>query len=160
MPKLILLLIIAAAFVFLTGNELPPTVASHFMVGGTANSFMPRSNYLGFVLALTVGLPLALALLSTLSHFLPARFINLPDREYWLAPERREQTLAFLSNQGIYLAMLLAIFLCFVHWLVVLANAQQPAHFPESTLFASLPLFLIALAVWIGRFILHFKRRH
>jgi hypothetical protein len=160
MPLLLAVLVAAAAFIWLSSGSLPPVVASHFVAGGAANGFMPRSAYLGLTLAVTVGLPLILALvMGSVTRLVPDRFINLPNRDYWLAPERRQETLDYLSNQGNRFAMLLCAFLCFVHWLVVRANAMQPPHFPESTLVTALPLFGVALLVWIGAFLVRFLRR-
>jgi hypothetical protein len=158
LPLLLAVLAAAAAFIWLSGNSLPPVVASHFVAGGAANGFMPRGAYLGLMLAVAVGLPMAQALLSGLTRLISDRFINLPHRDYWLAPERRQQTLDYLGNQGNRFAMLLCAFLCFVHWLVLRANAQQPPQFPEATLFAALPLFVGALVIWLGAFFMHFRR--
>ena len=156
---LIALLLAAAVFVLLSGSALPPVVASHFAASGDANGCMPRRLYLGFMLALTVGLPLLLVCAHGAVRFLPPRFINLPHREYWLAPERRAATFAFLQAQSTYLAALLAVFLCFVHWLVVRANAVQPPRLSGPLFVAGLILFLLALVVWIRAFLVHFRRR-
>src|SRR5215831_2373067 len=159
LPALVVLLLAAAMFELLSGSSLPPVVASHFTASGDANDFMPRRLYLGFMLALTVGLPLLLVFAHGAVRFIPPRFINLPHRAYWLAPERLAETLAFLQAQSTYLAALLAVFLCFVHWLVVRANAVQPPRLPGPLFVTGLVLFLLALAVWIGAFLVHFRRR-
>ncbi len=151
--------LLAAAFILVTGRSLPTIVASHFAVGGDADGFMPRNAYLGLMLAVTVMLPLLMAVGLGLVRFIPARFVNLPNREYWLAPERATETFAFLQSHGRSFAALLMAFLCFVHWLVVQANALQPPHIGVSWLLAGLLLFVLAVAVWIGAFFVHFRRR-
>ena len=159
LPALLMLLLATAVFVLLSGSSLPPVVASHFGASGKANGFMPRRVYLGFTLALTVGLPLLLVCVHSSVRFIPPRFINLPHREYWLAPERVAATFAFLQSQSISFAAFLAVFLCFVHWLVVRANAVQPPHLSGSLFVAGLVVFLVALVVWLGAFVAHFRRR-
>jgi hypothetical protein len=158
MRLLIVTVAFATAFVFLTSGSLPPLVASHFIAGGTANGFMPRATYLRFVITLLVGLPLFVALISTLTSVLPARFVNVPNREYWLAPERQADTVDYLRKHGTRFAVLLAVFLCFVHWLVVQANERNPAHFPETLFFAGMAAFIVGLAIWLGSLIVHFRR--
>jgi len=158
MRLLIVTLLLAIAFVFATGRSLPPLVASHFIARGAANGYMPHDTYLRFTTALLVGLPLFIAFISGFTSILPARLINLPNREYWLAPERQADTLSYLRRQGARFAVILAIFLCFVHWLVVQANAHSPPLFPESLFFIGTAAFLGALVIWLGRFILHFRR--
>ena len=158
MRLLLVTLVFATGFVIVTGRSLPTIVASHFVAGGTANGFMPRATYLSTIIALLVGLPLFVALISSFTTILPTRFIDLPNREYWLAPERQADTLDFLRKQGARFGIILAVFLCVVHWLVVRANARSPALFPESLFYAGMAVFLVGLIVWLGAFIAHFRR--
>lgn len=159
MRNLLVTLVLGIAFVLLTGNSLPPVVASHFVAGGAANGFMPRGTYLRFFTALLVGLPLLITLVASLTSILPTRFINLPNGEYWLTPERQADTLSYLRNQGIRFSVILTVFLCFVHWLVVQANTHSPPLFPESQFFIGIAAFLIGLVIWLGSFIVHFSHR-
>src|SRR5512142_224784 len=116
----------AVAFVWRTSNGLPALVASHFGASGMANGFMPHDFYVRFMIAFVIGLPTLMVFLT--GHVLgssKAR-INLPNRDYWLAPERRAETIAFLRAGLIWFGVLLVTFLCYVHWLVVVANRVQP----------------------------------
>src|SRR5450432_4328425 len=117
--RLVAIYLLPGLFVWLTSGGLPSVVASHFAAGGAANGFMPRSTYIVFMLAVTVLVPSLIALSGRLIEALPVARINLPNRDHWLAPERRAETLAALSAQSVAFAALLAAFLCFVHWLVV-----------------------------------------
>ena len=160
-PSLIALFVLLAAAtvcIFLSGQSLPPVVASHFASGGDANGFMPRSAYIGLMLFLTMFVPLLLALVHDSMRFVPPRFFSLPNREYWLAPERAAETFAFFDHHGRYFSALLAIFLCFVHWLVVRANELQPPQLSPTLFFTGLLLFLVAVAFWIGVLVAHFRR--
>jgi hypothetical protein len=150
--------ILAGAFVYLSSSGLPPVVASHFVAGGAANGFMPRGTYVGLMVALASGFSLLLPVLVSMVDSVPLERFNLPNRDYWLAEERRADTLAFLHWHGAFLGVLIAAFLCFVHWLVLRANAVQPPLFPERTLITALPLFLLVMAVWIGALFLRFRR--
>lgn len=150
MRRVFLLVIVAAgAFVWLTSGGLPPVVASHFGPGGTANGSMAKGTYTAFMLALVVGVPLLVALPARLVRVLPPRLINLPHRQYWLAPERRAATLDALSSLSLQFALALAVFLCFVHWLVVRANAVQPATLAEAPLLAGLAVFGATTVAWV-----------
>jgi hypothetical protein len=159
MRLLLVSLLLAVALVLGTGSSLPPMVASHFAAGGAANGFMPRGSYLRFITVLLVGLPLLIVLLSNITSILPARFINLPNREYWLAPERQADTLAYLGKQGARFGVILATFICFAHWLVLQANAHSPPLFPESIFLIGMAAFLVGLVIWLGGLIVHFRRR-
>lgn len=86
-------LLLAAVFVIVTSLELPPVVASHFALGGIANGFMSRQGYVVFMLIMMVGLVVVFELTTRALRLFPARSFNLPNRDYWLAPERRDETL-------------------------------------------------------------------
>ena len=158
MRLLLATLILGVIFVLVTGNSLPPVVASHFAVGGAANGFMPQATYLRFMVVLLIVLPLLIAFLASITSLLPVRFINLPNREYWLAPERQADSLAYLRHHSSRFGVLLVVFLCFVHWLVVLANSHDPALFPESMFFPGMAVFLVGLVFWLGALVVHFRR--
>src|SRR6185295_9706960 len=98
-PPLVLLGLLYAGFAgFLawSATELPARVASHFNFAGQPDGWMSRTSYLLVEAALAIGLPLFIVGISSLTRVLPARLWNLPHREYWLAPERRKQTSAWL----------------------------------------------------------------
>jgi len=155
-----LLLVVAssAIFFFASSPKLPQIVASHFVTGGAANGFMARSAYIPFMGIMTLGLPLLIGVLLGLGRHLPSSFINLPNRSYWLAPERIEATREYLGRQGGVFATLLVVFMCFVHWQVVQANLVQPPRLPERSFVFGLVLFLLATVAWSGAFIAHFRR--
>lgn len=155
---LVLVIAAAAAFLYVSSASLPPVVASHFVAHGTANGFMPRSAYLSFMAMVVVGLPLLLGFLFGLAGRLPPSLVNVPNRGYWLAPERVEETRTYLGRQGHVFAALLVGFLCFVHWQVVEANRAQPPRLPERAFVVGLVLFLLATVAWAAAFIARFRR--
>lgn len=145
---LVLLLALAAIFIVATGDKLPSTVASHFGAGGRADGFMSRDGYVAFMAAITVGVPLLIALGGLLARLLPTGLVNLPNKDYWLAPERRDAALATLERWLVAFAGALAFFLCYVHWLVVEANAATPPRLPETPFIAGLAIFIAAALGW------------
>ena len=155
---LIVLAACAGVFVWTTGSGLPDIVASHFGTSGAPNGSMPRTVYLIFMLAFVAGLPLALTLLTGIALGRPGARINVPHRDYWLGPERRDETVAFLRRQFVRFSSMLVVFLCYVHWLVVRANAVQPPILATPWLIGGLVVFLIASAAWAISMIGHFRR--
>lgn len=116
----------AVAFVWLTSRSLPPIVASHFGATGVANGFMPRDAYVWFVSGIVVLLPLIIVYVPNRVLTRSSAVLNLPNRDYWLAPERRAETVAFLCRFSTRFGYVLVGFLAYVHWLVVRANAVTP----------------------------------
>ncbi len=81
---------------------LPERVASHFGASGRPDAWSSKERflhiYVGMVLVIAVLFPgLYLLLAKT-----PNGLINLPHKDYWLAPERRKETIAILSRQFLW----------------------------------------------------------
>ena len=153
----ILLLLFAVFFVTGTVSELPPSVASHFDAAGQANAFMSRSGYTRFVLCLAIGLP-ALVVAVLTAVYSRAADMKLPNRDYWLAPQRIAETRAFLVAHGIWFGSLLVILVCLVHWLELAANRVHPPHLPGQLFAAVMIAFLLATAAWIAVLMFAFRR--
>lgn len=145
----LVLLVLVVAFVWGTSGSLPPVVASHFGFSGAADGFMPRSSYVIFMIALLVGISLLLAFLPSALTRMDVRYINLPNGQYWLAPERRHETFAFLRLHFITFASVLLVFLTYVHWLVVQANQQQPPQLSTSGITSALLVFFAIVIAWL-----------
>ena len=153
----ILLLLCAVVFVTATVSELPPTVASHFNAAGQANAFMSRSGYTRFVLCLAIGLPVLVVAVLT-AVYSRAADMKLPNRDYWLAPQRIAGTRAFLVAHGVWFGSLLVILVCLVHWLELAANREHPPHLPGQLFAAVMIAFLLATAAWIAALMFAFRR--
>ena len=93
---------------------LPKVVASHFDVHGIANGCQTKQGFFE-VLAGTTALSAFLIFgIPTMIGIIPDQFINLPNKDYWLAPEQRAASLEFLSGwfawfgYAVYLVIILA----------------------------------------------------
>ena len=75
--------------------------------------------------------------------------VNLPNREHWLAPERREATFAFLAGHACGFGVLTLGLLAGVHWLLLDANRASPPHLATAPFVALLATFFVLLAVWM-----------
>jgi len=159
-PVAVLGFLCAGYLVFIAGSAplLPERMATHFGGGGNANGWMSRSTDLVFFGGLGVGLPLFFIVLSFLIGWVPERFVNLPHREYWLSPERRAQTRAYVSRQMIWMACLTVPFLAGIHGLTILANRTTPPHLPMGWFLALTGGFLSGVVGWSIVFTRHFLK--
>ena len=146
------------AFVWFTSLRLPDPVASHFGREGLADGFMTHDFYVCFMLAFVIGLPVLMVLLTSLAIANPRARIKVPNRDYWLAPEQRAETVAFLRNGVLWYGVMLLLFLCYAHWIVVLANDANPARLSESWFIGGLLVFAAAMLVWLVVLFGHFRR--
>ena len=102
MTKLIYLLLAAAIGIqlFIHYPALPDRMASHYDFAGNPNDWMSKQGLVAFYLG-TSGFVLGLfALIPRLLRILPTSLINMPNKDYWLAPERKEASLAVM---GVYM---------------------------------------------------------
>ncbi|MDE2293199.1 MAG: DUF1648 domain-containing protein, partial [Elusimicrobia bacterium] len=79
-------------------GRLPVKVASHFDAAGVPNGWMSREVFTAFHVG--VVLFLAVAMSTSAAGIASGRRgrINIPHRDYWLAPERLPSTLAALAD--------------------------------------------------------------
>ena len=157
-PLFILLLVVSATLIIATTGQLPAQVASHFGAGGAANGAMTRSGYLIFMLAFAVGLPIMMVLGMAVLPRLRPTSINIPHREYWLDPARRDATLRYIEAQAYWLGSLMTVFIAAIHLLLIEANATQPPRLPGAPFGALMAMFVAALALWMVMLIMHFRR--
>jgi uncharacterized membrane protein len=139
----------AALFVIRTGGTLPDVVATHFGPSGAANGYMSRGSFVRFMLVFVVLLPLTMNFLVGRMLHLPNTRINIPHREYWLAPERRAHTVERLQRHMNFFGVLLAAFLCYMHWQVMQANTHSPPALDNGQFSTGLATFMVALVAWI-----------
>jgi len=157
-PYLVLALLAALYLAFVAGSAslLPDRVAIHFDAAGHANNWMDRASVLIFFGALGVGMPLFFIACALGIGFIPDRFVNLPHREYWLAPDRRAHTRAYVSGQMAWMGCLSLLFFAGNYGLTIQANHLTPPHLPMNLFLPLVAGFLAATAVWTVVFIRHF----
>jgi uncharacterized membrane protein len=159
-PGIILIVLIAAFAGFLssTAQQLPDPVATRFGFNGDPVQWMNRSSAIALMVVLGLGLPLLMVAISFATRFLPASLINIPHREYWLAPERRDRTHSFILRQVLWLSCLMLCFMAGIHWIVVLAHQSIPVQMPTNLFVLVLAGYLACMAIWIAGFTWHFRR--
>jgi uncharacterized membrane protein len=155
-----LLLVAALVAVPLSGSMLPALVASHFDASGAPNGFMPRGVYLLMMTALAAGLPLLMVASVGWRTKRNAERLKLPNRDYWLAPERRAETAAYLAVHMTRLGSALIVFLGYVHALVVAANLRHPLELDLVPLLAGTAVFVLVTLVWVWRLHARFAKPH
>src|SRR5262245_3281123 len=119
----LLLAVIVQALVYYP--QLPERMASHFNASGTPDAYTPRNGFFvlqAFVVAVVV---VAFALVPAGIQRLPARLINLPNKDYWLAPERRKETMAGIAAALTWFGCAVLGFILVVTWLVIRFNLGQ-----------------------------------
>jgi uncharacterized membrane protein len=154
MPRFALCVLVASVlaaawYIDATVGMLPERVATHFGGGGRPNGWMTRDGYRVFMLWFVTLLPLFMALMAGGMPRLFPNATNIPDRHYWMAPQRRDQALRFLAAHACWLGCLMVVFVLGTHVLLLQANRSTPVRLPEQPFFMLLGGFALALLVWI-----------
>jgi uncharacterized membrane protein len=109
---------------------LPDRLASHFSASGIPNGWMTKSQFL-----ITYAAMLLPAL--AVEFWVPYRMANksdaqlrLPNKEYWLAPERRSATFAYFETFFSWYGCALLFVEVFAMSFALRANFDTPPHLP------------------------------
>jgi uncharacterized membrane protein len=136
--------------------QLPSVMASHFTANGTPNGWQSKSAFFVFS-------SIVIAMSAFVSFVVP-RFIakrsddriNLPHKSYWLAPERREETMRFLSAQMNWFGCGLLFVSLYALSQAINANLPSVGHFDAAGMWYVLGGFLLFVFAWLGLFVRHF----
>jgi hypothetical protein len=109
------------------------------------------------MLLFVVVLPLVLVFVPSVSLNNQKAGIRLPNREYWLAPERRAETVEFLRQHMARFGSMLVVFLCYIHWLVVRANTLVPPSMPAPWTIGGIGVFALYALIWASALLRRFR---
>lgn len=150
--------VLAAVHVGAYYSSLPARVASHFGPDGAANGWMSRfafaTGYVGLVAAMGV----LYCGLAWVLRWMPVSMINLPRRDYWLAQDRREQTIEDLGRQLAGLGVATILFLMIVFHLCMRANLDGTFRLAPAGMLLPLAIFVGTLFLWLGRLVWRYAR--
>lgn len=135
--------------------NLPEKVAVHFNAFGEPDKWASKRSYLVFQIILlvftaviTFGLPLLL-------KKLPASATNIPNKAYWLAPERRNRTFSILQKRFEWFGVGLCALMISINQLAIRANLLDQNLAAVS--WYVLGAFLLFVIVWSVRLCKDFK---
>ena len=103
-------------------NSAPGRVPSHFDAAGRPNAWSSRDEFFMLQVGVTLGVAALLVGLPWLLKITPTSLINLPNKSYWLAPERREETMDRLASYFDVFASATVLLLLVVFELTSLAS--------------------------------------
>lgn len=138
-------------------RELPERVATHFGPGGEPNDWMDRTSAAILLGGFQLVFPLLLLSVVRLLKWIPNGCINIPHREYWLAPERRESALAWLAGPMSGMAVLTGALMVATSHLTFRANVRA-GRLEEFPFFVCLAIYLAGTFLLVIRILRRFGR--
>ncbi len=135
---------------------LPDPMASHFNGAGQADSWMSKQGFFALEGVILLIVICEFTFLPFLIKKMPDSLINLPNKNFWLAPERRAETFAAIGRGFEWFSiMLLALFIA-VNQLVFRANIRGE-NLNAIAIWTVLGIFLLFTLIWMIKFIRHFR---
>ena len=136
---------------------LPPRVAVHFGLGGTADSWAPGYVNTLFFIGINTFLFLCFYFTPRLAFRFSAEWINLPNKEYWLRTENKSRTIFMFSSFMWKFGTGLFLFLFFVQLLTIRANLSQPVKLDEELFLSGLIFFMVYSVYWCIKLYRNFR---
>jgi uncharacterized membrane protein len=160
LPKLVfvLLALYAAIHFFYLYPQLPDVVASHFNGRGVANGWQTKSAFFGVFVGISVlavvigfGIPRIIAVV-------PAQLINLPNKQYWLAPEHLAETMEFMNAYFAWFGCAIFLIMILTFDYAIQSNLHPENRPDPARMWYILAGFLTFTVVWIIRMLTRFLR--
>jgi uncharacterized membrane protein len=109
---------------------LPNRLASHFASSGVPSSWLTKSGFFALyagliVLAASIGFLAPRMVVKT-----PTSRMNLPHKEYWLAPEHRAETFDFFEKSFAWYGCIFLLLEVSTMEIVIRANLRTPPQLP------------------------------
>jgi uncharacterized membrane protein len=153
----VLLLIAAVLQAVYYTPQLPETMASHFDAEGIPDGWSSKPVFLALYFAVLGMTVLIFAVLPAGLAHIPERWLSLPNKQYWWAPERRAATVAFIRGRMLALGAANVALAVFIHQLVIDANLMPEPRLSGAAFWA-LAIYAGYVAVWLALFVAWFWR--
>ncbi len=136
---------------------LPSRVAIHFGGNGMADSWAP--SYVNAIIFLGIEsfLFCCLLLAPRFMFVFPDKWLNLPNKRYWLKEENKPRAKAIIASMTWEFGIATFVFLFIVGVLAIQANLSDPVRLNEKVFLAALVLFLLYVAYWCTKWFWAFR---
>lgn len=135
----------------------PPSVAIHFGSGGQPDGWAP--SYINALLMTMVNVVIFVSFYFAplLIRKMPAKWINLPNRSYWLKEENRAKAASMLSVELYRFGAATFVFMFVVTVLVIKANLSEPVRLDETNFWRVFGLYIAYTLYWTLRLVIMFR---
>jgi len=154
---LVSLLIANLALLAVSLLMLPDQVAIHFGAGGMPDAW--ASKWIHAFVLLVIELPLFALFMQAgrLTLGVPARWLSLPHKDYWLRPDNRAELQARFSALVQEFGCVLFGFLFVVGLLVLDANLAEPVRLNETLFLAAFVAYMLYVLYWLVKLVRRLK---
>ncbi|MCX6169373.1 MAG: DUF1648 domain-containing protein [Ignavibacteriales bacterium] len=138
-------------------SHLPETVASHFNFKNDADAWMSKKTFFIIQILIILFTSVLIGGFAFLINRLPESFLNLPNKDYWLSKERKDETVILLKKFMLWFGTLTLGFLTIVMQEVYAANIAGINKI-KFNLWIYLIIYLTTITFMIIKLISHFNK--
>ena len=135
---------------------LPEMLASHFGLRGKPDGWMSKDGFIVFEVVLLLIIAFLKFGVPHLFKKIPAALVNIPNRHYWLAEERKQHTLEILHREMGWVFVGIVSLMIAVNHLIFQANLSDNKSLPNMFWLVFIG-FLVFILIWFFRFKIIFK---
>jgi uncharacterized membrane protein len=159
LPRLFLVVAaLAIAQITVHLRTMPPMLATNFDFEGAPVAWMTAGAVATLEFALLALFVVGFWLLPRLFAHRTSTYWRIPNKDYWLAPERRATTIEALRGLISWMGVVVLLLFMAVSQLVFDANNRTPPHLAGDALIWLLLSFLFFIAMWIWVIVRQFGR--
>jgi len=131
--------------------QLPDPMASHFDGSGRPNGWSSRASFFGIMLGMNALMAFVFLFAPFFNHRATRRAMSIPNREYWLAPERYADTLMFIKTRMVWMGVATLVLMVGITQMAIAANLGS-----SGTLTSKVGWLLAAYFVFVAGWLVHF----
>jgi uncharacterized membrane protein len=136
---------------------LPEQVASSFGENGRAQAFMSNETSLYFGVGLYILITGLFLAVPYLIRVVPVKYINFPNKDYWLVEDRKESTIETMSGWMYVFGFATNVLMIVMGLLTFKANMSGKMRLDMGTFVTVLVLYLAFTAGWVICFYRSFR---
>ena len=130
-------------------QRLPERVATHFNGAGEPDGWMSRTAAVWMMGGFQIALPMLFIGIGLMLPLFPDSSINIPNREFWLHPDRRRSVFGFLNRAMALFSILISLFFIAINHITFLANSIGGGKLDMVSFSIVLVAFLLATTGWV-----------
>jgi uncharacterized membrane protein len=135
----------------------PERVAIHFGLGGNPDNWGPSHINALFMAAVQIVVFVSLFFSTKLTRILPKKYINIPNKSYWIRDENWSKAESILTKEMDIFGTAMFIFMFIAGLLVLQANLSTPVKLREDLFWWPFGIFMGFTAYWTIRLMTRYK---
>lgn len=137
-------------------SSLPDRVASHFGPSGLPDAWASKASFLAVYVGVVAVMSATTFLAARWISRLPDDAINLPNKDYWLAPERRGAAIGALAGRLAWFGAATNLLLLDVFGQAIEVGLGRAGRLDHAAL--SLGLYVLFTVVWLAALVRRFAK--